>query len=224
MRRFLALVLMALAIPDAARGAVALSIDVGSAAGTTLVLDAGTWRVELAGTDAWNSAGGLVSVCDPVGAQCKKGWTTQFGVDLGYGIGQFNRSEGLYLGMTVPGHAASLFASPQQAVAAGQSGPVYAAPIDQLYQFAAWQALAEPILLTLPEAQSVNFFVADEDHANNVGGLALRLAPWSPAPEPQGWALMLAGLSVIAARLRRQAARRACRCPNRPASPESALR
>ena len=215
MRRTIASLLLAIALilPGAARGAIIVALDAASAPGTVLTLDAGTWRIDLTGVDAWNSAGGLVSVCDPAGAQCKKGWTTHFGVDLGYGVGQFDRTEGIYLGMAAPGYAADLFASPAQALAAGQAGPVYAAPLDQLYSYAAWEALPGPILLTLPEAQPVNFFMADEDHGDNLGGLTLRLTPLnltppsqtpgSPVPEPDSWVLMLTGLGAIGGMMRR---------------------
>ncbi|GGI32890.1 PEPxxWA-CTERM sorting domain-containing protein [Bradyrhizobium guangdongense] len=161
-----------------------VNYDATNPAGTTIILAAGTYQVQLIGTaaggayDAWDPwSGGTVSGCDGTGANCAQGWTDRFTIS-------FNGNTTQYL---LP--SSSYFSTATQALTAYTTSP-----LDQQVNGGLSTPAPNPITFSLAAATPVTFGVADFPYNDNTGGVSLDVTPMTSAvPEPSTWAMLMVG-------------------------------
>jgi hypothetical protein len=150
--------------------------------GVDLFLNAGTYQLS-----AFNGTYGAftrfanVTGCDADGKNCSQGYEVSFraiadGFTYGFGDGSANGG----IGPISPGDG--YFANQALALAA---------------------STGLPASLTVNTAQNVRFFIYDDVLGDNSGGVSINI---SAGPEPESWALMIAGLAGAGAMLRRRRA------------------
>lgn len=65
---------------------------------------------------------------------------------------------------------------------------------------------ASPFMFTLEKAQAVKFYIEDSNYLDNTGGISISV---SAVPEPESYAMMLAGLGIVAAAVNRRKGKKA---------------
>ena len=204
---------LALAAGAAQAATQIVNVSARDSAGTTVALAADSYTVTFIGQasgglyDAWNPWG-TVSGCSAEGTNCANGWAMSLAVDFGSGTSAFSRVDGFQFGqLAVPGDNHN-YATALQALAQIQTADLVYAPLPQVSNPAAYLPTSNPISFTLGGAQSVNFFIYDYPYGDNSGGVSILLDDGlsGPVPEPASWAMLIAGMGVVGAAMRRRRA------------------
>jgi hypothetical protein len=191
--------------------ATIVNIDVSNAAGTSVLLEAKTYKVTFAGIagggthDAFSFWSGT-SGCDGDGGNCARGWLNSFMIDFGGG-------NGVGYGLATTGGYRFVFNTPERALLEYSTNPLQSATLAQIGSNAnyflqgtnSYTDVTGPIKFTLAAPQSVRFFVVDSFYDDNRGGISLLLT--SAIPEPATWAMLVFGFGFVGAALRSQASR-----------------
>jgi PEP-CTERM motif len=208
---------MTLAIASPAT-AVVINIDAVNPAGTTVMLSAGTYRIQYAGIAGGGTYDGFsywpANVgCDGNGANCARGWVDHYAIDFGGGSGTFNRTDGVGYGLAGSPGFRPVWDTPARALLEYSTRTLQSQTLATIngnanYFMAGLGTYTDVIgqvSFTLSNAQSVNFFVIDNPYTDNRGGVSLDVAR---VPEPASWALMIAGFGLVGGALRTSARRR----------------
>lgn len=184
--------------------------------GARLTLDAGTYAMRFIGRadggdfDAWSAwnFGETTSGCNTQGTGCSTGWLNSIVLDWAPDI-DFESDD--LTGFSSLHPDGTVFATPEQALAVMQ-GP---------FGFAATSTKGRPsgnfvgsYIFTLAARQDISVRVADTVVFDNAGGVSLLFRPATPppppppggVPEPESWAMLIAGLGLTGAALRRRRA------------------
>lgn len=171
----------AAALAAAPAGAQVINLDAQTtttAAPYTQLLGAGTYQVfDVGPADA---AGALFEAWNPWGAGTGAGGCDTGGTNCAYG---WYRRWYMDFGAGATGNNSGFFSSPALALAGAKTD--------------------DPISFTLLAPTTVSFWIADSPYYDNAGGVSLSIAA---VPEPETWALMMAGLGLLGFAARRRAA------------------
>ncbi|HEY1124834.1 MAG TPA: PEPxxWA-CTERM sorting domain-containing protein [Sphingobium sp.] len=206
---------LALAAGSAQAGTQIVDISGLGSGGTIVALAAGSYSIKFIN----NSANGgyaayspwsFESGCNASGENCATGWSVSLAIDFGFGTGNFSHSDGFQYGQLATQSDSHLYATAEQALASIQSANLVRAPLPQVTDQNAYVPTGNPISFTLAAAQSVNFFIYDYPYNDNRGGVSILLDdginPNPAVPEPASWAMLIAGLGVVGAAMRRRRA------------------
>jgi hypothetical protein len=206
---------LALAAGSAEAGTQIVDISAATSSGTIVSLAAGTYTIHFIGA----SQGGLYdgyspwgdnAGCDGSGMNCASGFVENLAIDFGFGGTVFNHADGYQYGLLpVPGNN-HIFSTGAAAIADIEASDIVRATLAQVNDPSAYAAIGGPISFTLAAGQSVNFFIYDYPYSDNRGGVSILLNDGltaNPAvPEPASWAMLIAGLGVVGASMRRRRA------------------